>query len=799
VHLTTRLAGRATSFMPFNQGSGGAGRPGGAGNPPPRAGRHATAFLWEEVWEREAWLELLGRFIHHERAPNSPRAAKKRAEKTIFPRFHQWHAVRGMVAECRQHGSGRNYLVQHSAGSGKSNTIAWLAHWLGSLHDDDDRKTFDKVIVVTDRIVLDRQLQDTIFQFEHEPGVVQKIEGDSQELTEALESKVAKIVITTLQKFPFVLEKVGDLSGHRFAVIVDEAHSSQSGEAAKALKAALGEAESEGEEEEEESIEPDEVQDLVERLIERSARERGRQENLSFFAFTATPTQRTLTLFGTKGEDGQLRPFHVYSMRQAIEERYILDVLRHFLPYTTFWKIASRASGDPEVERAKASAAIVRFVSAQPETLEEKARIIVEHFRATTRRKIGGKAKAMVVTASRGQAARTYFAIRSYAAKCGYDDCAALVAFSGSVVVDGVAHTESELNGFGEKQLADRFGGEEFAILVVAEKYQTGFDQPLLHTMYVDKELGGLRAVQTLSRLNRVYPGKEDTFVLDFVNPAAAIQAAFAPYYDGTVAAATDPNELYAAHAAIGAFGVIAEGDETAFAAAFLSPTETAHADLYAHLSPAVERYGVLESDLERKEFRATLAKFCDLYAFLSQAIAFHDVRLERGYIYCRHLLRLLPGDGGESLDLADDLELTHLRFQGGKELDASLSEGGDPLVAEGAGVVVAEPAKDPLSEIIRDLNERHGLQLGAGDEVIHRITDSLVADAELRDAAAVNSYANFALLFGQRFEDKAVDARNQSWEFFERAFGDPEIRGELAEEIGREVYRRLREGEADD
>jgi type I restriction enzyme, R subunit len=801
VYVATRLAGRDTSFLPFNRGSGGAGHAGGAGNPPPRESRHATAYLWEEVWEREAWLELLARFAHLQRAagPASSSARNRSAERLIFPRFHQWDAVRRLVAECEENGAGHNFLIQHSAGSGKSNTIAWLVHQLSNLHDGGDRKVFDKVIVVTDRVVLDRQLQSTIFQFDHEPGVVQRIEGGSRELAEALESGVAKVVISTLQKFPFVLEKVGDLSGHRFAVVVDEAHSSQSGEAAKALKAALGAAASE-DAEDEESIEPDEVQDLVTLAIERSAKERGRQSNLSFFAFTATPTRRTLRLFGKEDEEGQTKPFHVYSMRQAIEEEFILDVLAHFLPYAVFWKIASQVNEDPELERGEASAAIVRFVSAHPETLAEKARIIVEHFRATTRRKIGGRAKAMVVTASREQAVRTHLAIEQYSAENDYRDCASLVAFSDAVEVDGRSYTETELNGFGEKQLAERFGRDEFRLLVVAEKYQTGFDQPLLHTMYVDKELGGLRAVQTLSRLNRVHPGKDDTFVLDFVNGAEAIQAAFEPFYDATVAVATDPNELYSAHGAISAFGVIAEADETAFAAAFFSVGGTAHAELYVHLAPATARYEEMEGEVERREFRAALAKFCDLYAFLSQAIAFHDVGLERAYIYGRHLLRILPGDRGERLDLSGDLELTHLRFQTGPELDASLSEGGDPLPAESGTVAAAsEPAKDALSEIIRDLNERHGLQLGAGDEVIHRMTDSLVADGELREAAAVNSYANFALLFNQRFEEKSVDARNQSWEFFERTFGDPEIRRELADEIGREVYRRLLEDEGSD
>jgi type I restriction enzyme R subunit len=802
IRLTTQLAGKATAFLPFDEGSGGAGCPGGAGNPPPRPGRHATAYLWEEVWEREAWLDLLGRFIHVEPSPRQPaeKSSSRRSQlKLIFPRFQQWDAVRKLVAAAREQGAGVSYLAQHSAGSGKSNTIAWLAHRLATLHSADDRKVFDKVVVVTDRIVLDRQLQATIFQFDHEPGVVERIEGSSHELAEALESGVAKVVISTVQKFPFVLEKIGDLSEHRFAVIVDEAHASQSGEAAKALRAALGSATLAGAgqsaEDEGRTAEPDEVQNMVEATIEQSAKERGRQANLSYFAFTATPTARTLNLFGTETDDGLREPFHVYSMRQAIEEKFILDVLQHYLPYRIFWKVASRASEDPEVERSKAAGEIVRFVSAQPETLDEKAKIIVEHFRATTRNKIGGKAKAMIVTASREHAVRTYFAIKSHIQERGYRDCEPLVAFSNSVEIDGEVRTEAELNGFGEKQLTDRFAGDKYRLLIVAEKYQTGFDQPLLHTMYVDKELGGLRAVQTLSRLNRVCPSKDDTFVLDFVNAPADIESAFRPFYDGTIAEATDPNELYSAHAAAAAFGVIAETDEAEFAASFLASKETSHADLYAHLAPAKERYEALDADADRREFQAAVAKFCDLYAFLSQAIAFYDIRLERSYLYGRHLLRILPQERSDPLDLAGDLELTHLRFQVGEEIEASLDDGGEALQAEDSAVGAAvELSKDPLSSVIRDLNERHGLQLGAGDEVIHRIADSLTQDAELREAAAVNPLTNFTLLFGEKFEEKAIDARNQSWEFFERTFGDPQVRRDLADEVAREVYRRLRE-----
>ncbi|MDQ3587318.1 MAG: DEAD/DEAH box helicase family protein [Actinomycetota bacterium] len=800
VFMTTRLAGEDTAFLPFNQGDAGPAQAGGAGNPPALEGRHATAYLWEDVWEREAWLDLLARFVHLEGSAGES-GGKRRgkrgamAGKLIFPRFQQWDAVRKLAADARASGPGSSYLIQHSAGSGKSNTIAWIAHRLAGLHDAADRKVFDKVVVITDRIVLDRQLQATVFQFDHEPGVVEKVERGSTELAEALESGAAKIVVSTLQKFPFVLDKIGDHSERSYAVIVDEAHSSQSGEAAKALRAALGSAAAQEEESSENGdVEPDEVQDLLTRAIERSAKERGQQPNISFFAFTATPTKRTLNIFGRpSGQEGELQPFHVYSMRQAIEEGFILDVLRRVMPYKVFWKVANDLEEDPQVERRKAAAEIVRFVAREPNTLEDKAKIIVEHFRSSTRDLIGGRAKSIVVTASRELAVRTHFAIEAYAKAQGYDDCGALVAFSDAVELDGESWTEARINGFGEKQLPERFESDAYRILTVAEKYQTGFDQPLLHTMYVDKQLKGLRAVQTLSRLNRIHPQKDDTFVLDFVNSAEDIKSAFRPWYEETRALETDPNELWSAREAVHAFGVIGEDEETAFAEAFLQGGEDAHAALYGFLEPAKLRFEALDDDADRREFHAAAAKFCELYSFLAQGMGFTDARLERSYLYLRHLQRVLPREKSERLDLGSSLGLTHLCFQRGAEVDAGLEEGGDAMPAEtGQSGAPPEPAVDPLSAIIRDLNERHGLQLGAGDEVVRRMTEALVDDPELREAAAANSFANFNLLFEEKFEERAIDARNQSWEFFERAFGDREARDELEDALAREVYRRL-------
>ena len=529
VLMTTRLAGAATRFLPFDRGDGG-----GAGNPPDPAGRgYRTAYLWEEVLARDSLLDLLARFLHlqtEEKRDEQGRRARK--ETLIFPRYHQLQAVRLLVDAARRDGVGHNYLVEHSAGSGKSNTIGWLAHRLAALHDASNERVFDSVIVVTDRVVLDQQLQDTVYQFEHRRGVVQQIDERSRQLAETLESGVP-IVITTLQKFPFVsrhllalaeergAEGTGTLPTRRCAVIVDEAHSSQGGEAATELKGVLG-----GEKLRAEARRraAEEGREDVEELYWSMAR-RARQPNLSFFAFTATPKHKTFAVFGRDGE-----PAHRYTMRQAIEEGFILDVLRHYTTYDAYFRLLKRSAADPHVERKPAARALARFLNLHPHNVAQKTEVMVEHFNAVTRHRIGGRAKAMVVTGSRLEAVRYKQSFDRYIGEKRYP-IRTLVAFSGTVQDDklpDVSYTEEAMNaGIRETELPEKFATNEYQVLLVAEKYQTGFDQPLLHTLYVNKRLAGIQAVQTLSRLNRIHPLKEDTFVLDFVNDRDGIHEAF--------------------------------------------------------------------------------------------------------------------------------------------------------------------------------------------------------------------------------------------------------------------------------
>jgi type I restriction enzyme R subunit len=793
VMMTTKLEGKATRFLPFNRGSDPDATACGAGNLPNPNG-YATSYLWERVWERHAWLDILNRFIHVEQGqPGKKSKAALKDSTLIFPRFHQWDAVRRLEAIAREQGAGRNYLVQHSAGSGKSLTIAWVAHRLASLHDADDRKVFEKVVIVTDRKVLDRQLQDTVYQFEHAHGMVKKIEESSKELAEALRSAEAKIVVTTLQKFPFVVDEIAALPERRYAVIVDEAHSSQTGETAQEMKKALGGAKATIPEGEEGEIDP---QDAVDALVEASAKARGPHGNLSMFAFTATPKGKTLELFGEPpDDDGRHRPFHLYSMRQAIEEGFIKDVLEHYTTYETYFRLTRAGEEDPEVSVREASKAIAKYVTLHPSVVEQKAAIVVEHFRRSTRDRIGGRAKAMVVCRSRLSAVRFRLAIEAYAREHGYGDVPTLVAFSGTVSDGGVDYTEPNMNGFPESRTAERFGSDEYRILVVAEKFQTGFDQPLLHTMFVDKKLEGVNAVQTLSRLNRIHPGKDDTFVLDFVNDAEEIQRAFAPYYDTAVAEPTDPNALHDAWRELDRFGVVRPEDVESFAHVFFGETGLAtQAKLYAALDAALERFLELDPE-DKEELRAWLKRFVSRYGFISQVLPLADTAMEKRYAYCRFLERRLPSKPGGSMDLGDQVEMTHLRVKKTGEHDLSLEKGAGVLHAFGEGGPGGyEDVLAPLSQLIERLNELFGADLSEADLLhLEGIGADMAADPEVQQQAAANTEENFGIEFDKRFTDAVAARMSQAEELTIRILDKPEFREEVVRALMPRVYERAR------
>lgn len=801
VWMTTRLDGNKTYFLPFNRGRGT-----GAGNPDNPTG-YKTAYLWEEVLARDSWLDILGRFIHLQVEEKTVGGRTIRKETMIFPRYHQLTAVRSLVADARGKGVGQNYLVQHSAGSGKSNSIAWLAHRLASLHDAADGKVFDSVVVITDRLVLDRQLQDTIYQFDHRQGVVQKIDENSEQLAEALKN-ATPIIITTLQKFPFVSDKIGDLPERRYAVIIDEAHSSQSGEAATELKGVLAGAAIKKKAKEE--AEAQGLTDSEEEILKVMAK-RGRQPNISFFAFTATPKYKTLEVFGTPGEDGKPQPFHLYSMRQAIEEGFILDVLKTYTTYKTYYRLVKAIEDDPEVSKNKAAKALARFMSLHPHNIAQKTEVMLEHFRTFTRHKIGGRAKAMVVTGSRLHAVRYKQEFDRQITEKGYKEIKTLVAFSGTVEdpdAPGVTYTEPDMNRdkdgrpIREKELPERFASEEYQVLLVAEKYQTGFDQPLLHSMYVDKRLDGIQAVQTLSRLNRTCAGKEDTFVLDFVNKAEDIQTAFRPYYEQTVIGEeADPRQLYELQARLEGMQVIYREDVDAFCAVFFKPKEvqtpTDHGKMNACLDPAVGRFRQLDEE-HQEEFRSLLNTFRNLYGFLAQVIPFQDSDLEKLYSYARFLGGKLPRRAdGERFVIDDEVALKFYRLQKISEGTIKLDEG-ENVPVEGPTAVGTGKSKDEkveLSRLIDRINERFGTEFTQADELFfHQIREEAIADEELRQAATANTLDNFRFVFSKALEGLFIDRMEQNEDLFAKYMNDADFKKLVSEHLLRQVYEQIRQ-----
>ena len=799
VAMTTRLEGKSTRFLPFNLGYNL-----GKGNPPNPDG-HKTSYLWERVWIKDAWLDILHRFIHVERPDKGSTAARRAAETVIFPRYHQWDAVRKLEADAAANGAGHSYLIQHSAGSGKSNTIAWTAHRLSTLHTAEDRKVFDKVVVITDRVILDKQLQDTIYQFEHARGVVVKIDEDSTQLAAALKGEQARIIITTLQKFPFVIGKIGEVPARDYAVVIDEAHSSQTGEAAKDLRLALGA----GEEQELTAAEAEDAGllataiDPVEEALAKSVGARsGRQSNLSYFAFTATPKGRTLEMFGRLNpQTNKHEPFHLYSMRQAIEEGFIMDVLKNYTTYQTFWKIERKSEEDPEYDAKKARRAIARFVSLHPHHLAQKAEIVVEHFRAHTAKEMRGLAKAMVVTSSRLHAVRFKQNIDKYINAKGYTEIKTLVAFSGKIDDGtGLPLTETNMNGFPESRTAEEFATPEYGVLIVAEKFQTGFDQPLLHTMYVDKPLVGLAAVQTLSRLNRIHPLKESTFVLDFRNDTEDIVEAFDEFHGCTVAPPTDPNILWDTRRRLDEFDALrAEEVEAAVPALLAAGTsdEKRSAETYAALGPGKARFEDMD-DERRLEFRDALTRFVRTYSFVSQIAAFTDPSLERDYVYCRALSLYLRDTGTvERLDLGTEVELTHLRhqmtFSGTLSLTSEIGEVRS-FFGEGKGNQ-QELELEHLSSIVETLNERFGTDLTDVDKLLlDQFEESWIADDELSDQAKSNSLDNFRLAFDRKFLQTIVTRVDANDEIYKKILDDEEFRQVLMDLYAGRVYRRARE-----
>ena len=803
VFFTTKLDSSGTRFFPFNKGYKNA-----AGNPPAKDyNTYRTAYFWEDILEADSWLELIGRFLHLQKEEYIIDGKKYWKENLLYPRYHQIDVVRKLTTDAKDNGTGKNYLIQHSAGSGKSNSIAWLAYRLSSLYHENDSKVFDSVMVITDRNVLDQQLQNTIYQFEHKQGVVQRIDDDSEQLANAIKNGT-NIIITTLQKFPFALKHLTDIPDRKYAVIIDEAHSSQGGEASRKMTEALAgknlsPEEQERVESEFENGELDEDDAIRETILKR-----GPQKNISIFAFTATPKPKTLEVFGMVDAEGKPKPFHLYSMRQAIEEGFILDVLKNYTSYKEYYQFTKAIQDDPELNKKKATKAIGRFASLHPVSLAQKTEVMVEHFRQITMKKIGGKAKAMVVTSSRKHALRYYLEFKDYIKEMGYDQepnkIRALVAFSGSLVDDlypeGV--TESQLNGFGEKELPDKFSTPEYQILLVADKYQTGFDQPLLHTMYVDKKLSGVKAVQTLSRLNRTHAGKEDTFILDFANERETIIESFQPYYElTTMTETTDPNHLYDLKGKTDASNVYFQSEVDGFARVFYRPGNTSLKDqgkLYGFIDPAVDRFKAIDREETQDEFKNSLTSFVRMYSFLSQIMPFQDVELEKLYSYGRFLLSKLPKtDYIERLKLDNEVALEYYRLQKISEGDLVLQVQGehglDPTTE--AGIKRQKEDKERLSNIINLLNDKFGTDFTDADKIYFELIEqALFENEELKIRAQNNPIENFKYAFEDVFIQILIDRMKDNEDIFDKIMSDNEFKTDIKDWLTKKIYQRFNE-----
>jgi type I restriction enzyme R subunit len=832
VYMTTRLQKEKTHFLPFNRGS----HPGevqcGAGNPQHPSG-YRTGYFWEEVLQRDSFLDVLGHFMFIEKKEekvDDGKGGKKRVvkETMVFPRYHQLDAVRKLVFTSRGEGPSHNYLIQHSAGSGKTNSISWLSHRLASLHTASDEKIFDCVIVITDRRVLDKQLQDAIYQIEHAQGVVKAIDEDSRQLAAALVDGT-KIVVTTLQKFPFVLRGLLHVAGaetsenatedekqqasewqkaiakRKYAVIVDEAHSSQTGETARELKAILGakvEAES-GEEE------PD-SEDILNQVMQS----RGRQPNLSFFAFTATPKGKTLELFGRVGSTGKPDAFHLYSMRQAIEEGFILDVLKNYTSYTTYYRLVKEAEDDPNLPKKKGVRALAKFMSLHPHNIEQKTEVMVEHFRRHVKHRLNERAKAMVVTSSRLHAVRYKLAFDRYLERHGYSDIRPLVAFSGTVKdpETGLEYTEPSMNidcvtgkPISEAQLPERFGSSDYQLLLVANKYQTGFDQPFLQAMYVDKRLDGVQAVQTLSRLNRKIPGKDEPFVLDFVNPPEDIYQAFKPYYDATsLQESSDISKLEALKHELDQAQVYHWSEVEAFANIFYRSPEQQkvadHAAMQKQLQPAVDRFKAIPDEEKRTEFREKLSAYGRVYAFMSQIIPYADPEMEKLYSYGRFLVPHLPVDRDPAIRLTDEVGLQYYRLERVSSGAIVLHEG-EPVGVRSPTDVGTGKAKDekvPLSEIISVLNNRFGTEFTEEDRLFfEQIKERAVKNEQIIKTARANpQFEKFQLGIRKLIEEMMIQRMGENDKIVTRYMDDPEFQNSAFPILAKEIFDAIEKSE---
>ena len=790
--MTTKLDGKNTFFLPFNQGSNGAGNDGGKGNPANPNG-YPTAYLWEDVFRKDSMMDILQKFM----------SFRKDKKMLLFPRFHQLHVVRSLIAHVRENGAGHNYLIQHSAGSGKSNSIAWTAYRLAALFDANDKPIFSSVIIVTDRRVLDAQLQETISGFDHKLGAIETIDEKktSKDLRDAINDGV-RIIVTTLQKFPVIYTEVDKVAGRNFAVIVDEAHSSQTGSSAIKLKTALADTEQALREYAEIEGKAEDEIDRSDKIVQEMLTH-GKHPNLSFFAFTATPKSQTLEMFGEPWADGSFHPFHIYSMRQAIEEGFILDVLRNYMTYKTCYRIAKNTPENPELPESRATKLIKKYQKLHPYNISQKAAIIVETFRETTRHKIGGKGKMMVVTDSRLAAVRYFHEIKRYIAEHQYTDLDVLTAFSGTVQDGEEEYTESSLNvrkdgsHIAESQTKAEFH-DNFNVLVVAEKYQTGFDEPLLHTMIVDKKLKGVKAVQTLSRLNRKRKRKNDTFILDFANTQEDILAAFQPFYQETfLEQEVNVDLIYQTERELLNYAIYTNVDIDNFITVWNQhgiQDSVAMGRMTSALKPITDRYNNKNPE-ERYQFRRLVRNFIKWYGYITQVVRMFDADMHKEYNFLRYLLHLLPAEKDDPVDLEGKLKLEYYKLQKTFEGEIKLENlDGEYVPAKQKGGA-GKQKKSTLDELLDRINEQYKGAFTEADRVIlGALHDKLLKNQKLMNSAGTTDPVIFTeSIFPQAFGEAAMESYTESQESYESLFTDKNKYNAIMSALAGVIYRELR------
>ena len=798
VYMTTQLKGSSTFFLPFNKGSG-YGIESGKGNPHNESGLDVS-YMWEDILSKETLLYLIDKIIYlkKEKKKDAKTGKYKKSESIIFPRYHQFNAVRKLVNDIKINETSRNYLIEHSAGSGKTNTIAWLSHRLASLHNLKDEIIFDTICVITDRIVVDRQLQDAVLGLEHKEGLIKVMDDKctSHDLAVALNGNT-KIIVTTIHKFMYIKDIIENSKGKKFAIIIDEAHSSTSGTAMESVSYALSSELLVAEETSQyENGEEETLQDKIEKEIQRS----GKPNNVSMIAFTATPKFTTLQLFGSMNSEGKKTSFDLYSMKQAIEEGFVLDVLKNYVTYKTYFKVNKIVDSDPELNTVAAKRKIVKYIELHDTNISQKVEIIIEHFKYNVMHELDGRAKAMVVTSSRQAAVKYKNAFVEYINKHNYTGIQALVAFSGKVTLDGKEYTESVMNGMDESKLVDAFDTDLYQVLLVANKYQTGFDQPKLCAMYVDKRLRGVNAVQTLSRLNRIYPGYDKkTFVIDFKNEYDEIQKAFEPYYTETILGETiTPSAIREVEKQLSQYNFL-DYDDIELFNRFLYKDKRNSKDKSKMWSLLGKSLGIIDKndDLIKLEIRSTIRRFLRFYGFLIQATRYQDIDLHKKYNFLSYLIKEIEiGKIGNDFDIADKITVENFKQKKTGEHDSSIESKPEIKAPAPNEVYFEEQVREKLSKIIDEINLRYNknFDFDVATKSALQVRDLLLKNKRLKDSANSNTISDFRFAYYDAVQDALMEGYEQNMDLFSVLLKDDKMNKNLMGVFLEDVYNNLSE-----